>query len=121
MLAARQALLDRLFAALRTSLPQVAAAPAYRAALDTDVGRTLAFAGEQPVVIHSAPDLVAALRQVVRSNGKLRVEPDPGIAAGYRIATADGGLEIDATLEGWMERSRDRLAQAGLAALGKTD
>ena len=121
VLTARHELLERLFAALRKCLPQVTAAPEYRAALGTGVRRTLTFAGGQPVVIRCAPRLVPSLRQAIRSNGKLRVEADPGIAAGYRVATTGGGLEIDATLEGWMERSRDRLAQAGLAALEKAE
>lgn len=120
VLTARRGLLDRLFAALRKCLPPVTADPAYRAALAADVRRTLAFAGGQPVVIRCAPGLVSSMRQAIRSNGKLRVQADPGIAAGYRVATAGGGLEIDASLEGWMERSRDRLAQAGLATLGTT-
>lgn len=117
-LQARENLLDRFFTALRAILPRLAATPAYRAALAQDVARTLAFAGEQKAVIHCAPALTPYMRRLVKTNGRLRIKADPGIAGGFRVATADGGLEVDGTLEGRALRLRPRLALEALAALG---
>lgn len=117
-LQARENLLDRFFTALRAILPGLAATPAYRAALAQDVARTLAFAGEQKAVINCAPALTPHMRRLVKTNGRLSIKADPGIVAGFRVATADGGLEVDGTLEGRALRLRPRLALEALAALG---
>jgi vacuolar-type H+-ATPase subunit E/Vma4 len=117
-LAAREALLGRFFDQLRAALPAVAATAAYRAALAGDVARTLAFAGDRKVIVRCAPALTAALRRLIKTNGRLSIKPDPQIAAGFRVETADGGLEVDATLEGRALRLRPRLALEALEALG---
>lgn len=117
VLQARETLLERCFARLRAALPSLAATAAYRGALAGDVARTLAFAGDRKVIVRCAPALTAALRRLVKTNGRLSVTPDAQIAAGFRVATADGGLEVDATLEGRALRLRPRLALEALAAL----
>ncbi|HTL96187.1 MAG TPA: V-type ATP synthase subunit E family protein [Gemmatimonadaceae bacterium] len=116
VLAARAALLERLFAALRECLPGVAATPAYRETLAGDVMRAVRFAGGRPAVLRCAASLASALARVVKTNGKLRIEAVPDIAAGYRLVTTDGVLEVDATLEGALERLRPRIALAALTA-----
>ncbi len=117
-LQARAVLLDRFFTALAEALPTLAAGPAYRGALPRDVARTLAFAGEQEAVVHCAPALTALMRRLVKTNGRLSIKSDPRIAAGFEVRTADGGLEVDGTLEGRALRLRPRLALEALAALG---
>jgi len=118
VLQARETLLERCFAQLRAALPSLAATAAYRAALAGDVARTLAFAGDRKAIVRCAPALTTALRRLVKTNGRLSIKPDARIAAGFRVATADGGLEVDATLEGRTLRLRPRLALEALAALG---
>ena len=118
VLEARETLLERCFAQLRAALPSLAATAAYRGALAGDVARTLAFAGDRKVIVRCAPALTAALRRLVKTNGRVSIKPDARIAAGFRVATADGGLEVDATLEGRTLRLRPRLALEALAALG---
>ena len=118
VLQARETLLERCFAQLRAALPSLAATAAYRAALAGDVARTLAFAGDRKAIVRCAPALTTALRRLVKTNGRLSIKPDARIAAGFRVATADGGLEVDATLEGRALRLRPRLALEALAALG---
>lgn len=117
-LLARASLLDRFFTALEAALPALAAGAAYRETLPRDVARTLAFAGEQQAVVHCAPALTGQMRRLVKTNGRLRIDPDPHIAAGFRVVTADGALEVDGTLEGRAQRLRPRLAVEALAALG---
>ncbi len=117
-LQARESLLDRFFPQLWAALPALAATSAYRAALARDVARTLAFAGDRKALVHCAPALTSLMRRLVKANGRLSIKSDPRIAAGFKVATADGGLEIDGTLEGRALRLRPRLALEALAALG---
>jgi len=118
VLQARDALLERLFGELRAALPAIIGTAAYRAALPAAFTRTLAFAGDQAVIVHCAPALAALLRPLVKSHGGLTIHPDPELTAGFRITTTDGVLEVDGTLEGRVERLRPRLALEALAALG---
>ena len=117
VLEARGVLLERLFAELRKALPAIIGTAAYRAALPAVFARTLAFAGDQAVIVHCAPTLTPLLRRVIKSNGRLSIRADPNLATGFRIATTDGVLEVDGTLEGRAERLRPRLALEALAAL----
>ncbi len=117
VLEARGALLERLFGELRAALPAIIGTAAYRAALPAAFTRTLAFAGDQAVIVHCAPALAALLRPLVKSHGGLTIHPDPELGAGFRIATTDGVLEVDGTLEGRAELLRPRLALEALAAL----
>ena len=117
-LRAREHLLDRFFTTLRSTLPGLAATSVYRGALAQDLARTLTFAGEGEVVVHCAPALTTDIRRLMKTNGRLTIKTDPQIVAGFRVATADGALEVDATLEGRVLRLRPRLAVEALAALG---
>lgn len=117
VLSARAALLDRVFTALITELPRLAASAAYRAQLPSQVEDLLRFAGDDPVTVECAPALSTTLRQVIRTNGRLRIRPDSRIRAGFRLRTADGLIEIDASLENQVERLRPQLTLEALAAL----
>lgn len=117
VLAARGALLDRLFDRLRAELPAVARSAAYRAGLPRQLEHLKTFAGDRSVTVRCSPALVATMRNVVKRNGRLPIRPDVHITAGFRLSTADGTLEIDATLENRLERLRPQLALEALAAL----
>jgi len=117
VLAARAALLDRLFAGLRAKLPAVAASAAYRAALARQLEVLSAFAGDRPSTVRCNPALVATLRRAMKTKGRWPIRPDSSIAAGFRLTTTDGVLEVDATLETRLEQLRPRLALEALAAL----
>ena len=119
VLKTRAALLDRLFARLRAELSNVAASAPYRAQLPAQLKTSLGFAGDQPVTVRCNPALADTLRSVLRSsgngNGRLHLEPDRDIAAGFLLTTT--ALEIDATLENELERLRPRLALLALRML----
>jgi vacuolar-type H+-ATPase subunit E/Vma4 len=117
VLAARTALLSRVFQKLEEQLPRVAESAEYRARLAAQIEQLMPFAGGQPVTVRCSPDLAPALRAAVKTNGRSRIQPDAGIAAGFRLTTGDGVLEIDATLEGRLERLRPELALEALGAL----
>lgn len=117
VLNARAALLERVFAVLRVTLPAVAASPAYLAGLPGELARIAACIGEQAATIHCAGALAPALRRLITSNGHVRIRVDTSISAGFRTVTEDGTLEVDATLASRLERLRPRLALDALAAL----
>ena len=117
VLTARGALLDRLFDRLRAELPAVARSAAYRAGLPRQLEHLKTFAGNRSVAVSCNPALAPTLRNVVKTNGRLPIRADSEIAAGFRLTTADGTLEIDATLENRLERLRPQLALEALAAL----
>lgn len=117
VLAARAALLDRLFARVRAELPAVAASAAYRAGLARQLEHLSVFAGDRSITVRCSPALTATLRHVIKTNGRWPIRSDSHIAAGFRLTTADGTLEIDATLENRLERLRPQLALEALAAL----
>ena len=117
VLAARAALLDGLFARVRAELPAVAASAAYRAGLARQLEHLSVFAGDRSITVRCSPALTATLRHVIKTNGRWPIRADSHIAAGFRLTTADGTLEIDATLENRLERLRPQLALEALAAL----
>ena len=116
VLEARGVLLERLFAELRKALPAIIGTAAYRAALPAAFAHTLTYLGDQAAIVRCTPALAPLLRR--SSDGReVTVRPDPALAAGFRITTADGTLDVDGTLEGRAERLRPRLALEALAAL----
>jgi V/A-type H+-transporting ATPase subunit E len=117
VLEARAALLDRLFAALRATLPELARSPAYRRDLPKELERLSVFAGDQAVTIRCTPALTTTLQRLIKTNGHIHIRSDARIAAGFRVTTADGTLEVDGSLESRLERLRPRLALEALAAL----
>lgn len=117
VLAGRAAFLDRVFAELRAMLPALATTPSYRTRLAGDLARAVAFVGDQPATIHCPSALEPVLRDLIATNGHLRIHPDGEITTGFRVITTDGSLEVDDTLEGLLERQRPGLALAALAEL----
>lgn len=117
VLEARAALLDRFFVQVRAVLPQLVRSPAYRRYLATELPRLNAFAGDRAVTVRCTPALSTTLRRLIKPNGHVRIRGDARIVAGLVVATADGALEVDGSLERRLERLRPRLALAALAAL----
>jgi vacuolar-type H+-ATPase subunit E/Vma4 len=117
VLAARTALIDRVFAMLTAELPALAGSGAYQAQLPQRVENLLRFAGEGRVTLECSPALTTTLQRIVTTNGRLRIQPDAGIQAGFRLRAEDGSVEIDGSLETEVERLRPRLALEALAAL----
>jgi vacuolar-type H+-ATPase subunit E/Vma4 len=117
VLEARAALLDRVFRELRAVLPDIARSDAYRRNLAAQWRRLHAFVGDRPATVRAMPALTAALRRLIHTNGHIRVQPDSHMTAGFCVATVDGALEVDASLQSRLERLRPQLALEALAAL----
>jgi vacuolar-type H+-ATPase subunit E/Vma4 len=118
VLEARERLLDRVFAAARAALPQALAHQAYRAALPERLAAALACvegAGETALRVPAA--LATDVRAAVSRNGRVTVRVDQAAGSGFRLATADGSLEVDDTLETRLDAQRPRLARDVLRQL----
>jgi V/A-type H+-transporting ATPase subunit E len=116
VLEARERLLDRVFTAARTELPAAAAGPAYRAALPAALAGALAAVGNEPAVIHCPKMLVRDLERL-RPADRSSIEVDAAVGSGFRLATVDGAVEVDDTLEARLDRLRPMLARRVLARL----
>jgi vacuolar-type H+-ATPase subunit E/Vma4 len=118
VLEARERLLDRVFAATRSALPQALAHQAYRAALPQRLAAALSCvedAGEAALRVPAA--LAADVRAAISGNGRVTVRVDHTAGSGFRLATADGILEVDDTLETRLDTQRPRLARDVLRQL----
>ena len=118
VLTARQRLLERVFAAARDGLARAGEDPAYRDTIPARLERVLACVGGRPVDVQCAPALAGQLVAVAAERG-LAVCSDPGIRAGLRVATLDGALVVDDTLDGALERRRAELALGVLGDLAE--
>jgi len=117
VLAARDALLERVHAAVRARLPELVDDPAYRAVLSRDVRAALAYLGDEPVTLRCTPALADAVRALVADDARVRVEPGAAVGTGVRAVSADGAVEVDNTLEGRLDRLRARVSFAALHRL----
>lgn len=117
VLEARAALLDRVFRELRAGLPELARSAQYRRSLGAQWQRLHDFVGDRPATVRAMPALTATLRRLIHTNGRIRIQSDSHIAAGFCVTTADGALEVDGSLESRLERQRPQLALEALAAL----
>ncbi len=116
VLESRERLLERLFTAARVELPAAAAGPAYRATLPAALSGALAAVGNEPAVIR-CPEALARDLERLRPDDRASVVVDPATGSGFRLATADGAVEVDDTLEARLERLRPILARRVLAQL----
>jgi len=117
VLEARERLLERVFAAARGELPAAAAGPGYRAGLPAALDGALAAVGHEQVVIRCPEALARDLEQLRPESESVSVVVDPATGSGFRLTTADGAVEVDATLESRLDRLRPELARRVLAQL----
>jgi vacuolar-type H+-ATPase subunit E/Vma4 len=117
---ARARLLDRVFDAARELFPAAVGEAAYRDALPAQLAAALAAAGDDPAVVLGAKALIPRLRAALPRDSRAEVRADAGVGPGFRVTAADGAMEVDATLEGRLERLRPALAIVLIAGLGES-
>jgi vacuolar-type H+-ATPase subunit E/Vma4 len=119
VLEARERLLERVFTVARSGLPAAAAGAGYRAGLPAVLAGALAAVGGEEVVIRCPEALVSDLERLrPPTTPRARVVLDPEAGSGFRVASADGAVEVDDTLESRLDRLRPELARRVLAQLG---
>jgi vacuolar-type H+-ATPase subunit E/Vma4 len=109
VLAAREALLERLMDAARARLPEVARGTEYRAALPERLREALSYLGDEAAVVRCPSALAGTVRAALPVEARATVVPDDAVGSGFRAARADGGVEIDETLEARLADLRPRL------------
>jgi vacuolar-type H+-ATPase subunit E/Vma4 len=120
-LIARERLLARVFDAVRAALPDAIAKPSYHASLPTRVAAALAcFDEREAAVLHCPASLVAVLQSIVAGRATVTVQEGLAGGSGFRLATTDGTIEVDDTLESRLETTRPSLARKALRQLVPT-
>jgi vacuolar-type H+-ATPase subunit E/Vma4 len=117
VLEARARLLDRVFSAARTRFTGALVVAEYRAALPAQLADALGCLGDRPGTVRCHPDLLQELRRLVGNRTGIRVLPDPAVGSGFKVASEDGGVVIDGTLEDRLARLETRIKQEVLAQL----
>jgi vacuolar-type H+-ATPase subunit E/Vma4 len=110
VLEARQRLLDRVLAAARTRFPETLRAPAYRSGLPGQLAQALGCLGGRKGVLEVHPLIADQLRASLGSGSSVELRSDAGAGSGFRLRSADGTLEVEATLESELARQAARVA-----------
>jgi vacuolar-type H+-ATPase subunit E/Vma4 len=118
VLQARERLLGRVLGVARSRFPQVLGLPGYRATLPPQLAEALECLAERPGTLRCHPELRPELKRLAGTRRGVHIVPDPAVGSGFKLASDDGAMEIDATLEDRMARLENRLRQEVLAALG---
>jgi len=118
VLEARERLLERVLTAARARLPAAIASTAYRAVLPQHVAQGLRAIGDEPALIRCPVLLVPAVQAAVETRQNVSVRGEAGGGAGVIIATSDGAIEADNTLDARLDRLRPHLALEVLGRLG---
>jgi vacuolar-type H+-ATPase subunit E/Vma4 len=116
-LEARARFLDRVFTAARALFPATLASDAYHAVLPDHLAEALRALGDEAATIHCPGKMASAVRAAIKGRQHLTVKGDPAARPGITVVTADGVIEVDNTLDGRLERLRQRLCIEVLARL----
>jgi vacuolar-type H+-ATPase subunit E/Vma4 len=117
VLEARGRFLTRVFDSARALFPATIAGAAYRGVLPDHVAEALRALGNEAATIRCPQGMVSAVRAAIERKKHLTVTSDPAAPLGITAATADGVIEVDNTLDGRLDRLRQRLAIEVLARL----
>lgn len=121
VLEARERVLARIDAALRSALPRVIARPEYLAEFPSLVAGGLACLAEgEAVRVRTLTTLVPAVRAAWPAGRACTVTPDEGIGTGFRLTSEDGAVEIEETLEARYAARRTGVLREALRRLGVT-
>lgn len=117
-LTARRRARDRVLAAARAQLALTPDRADYRVSLPARFAAAVAAIGGQPARVRCPPRLTPLLTPLTAGQANLRIEADPALSGGFRIAADDGRVIVDDTLEERLAADGDALGQLALRALG---
>jgi vacuolar-type H+-ATPase subunit E/Vma4 len=109
-LAARHALLARIFERARALIPEMAASPAYREALPSHLEEALSYLEGSHACIRCQAAFSTTLQPTVARSAGARIVVDETVAPGLVAEAADGSVVVDNTLAARLERVREKLA-----------
>lgn len=117
MLEARERMLARVFARAEERFPEALRSAEYQAALSTRLNEALDCLAARAGTVRCHPKLEPALTPLLGTRQGIGLAVDPSIGSGFKVTSDDNSVEIDGTLEGRLERTRNRMKQAVMAAL----
>jgi len=120
MLEARERMLARVFARAQERFPEALLTGEYQAALSAQVDEALDCLAARPGTVRCHPKIEPSLAPLLGTRGNVTVTVDESVGSGFKVASNDGSVEIDGTLEGHLERTRNRMQQMVVAALEDT-
>lgn len=110
---ARARCLDRIFAAAHARLPAVVSTPAGAARLEADLHEALDYLPPGAATVFTAPAAAdVAHRTVAAQRPGTRVDIDRALETGTRVASDDGRMVIEVSLESRLDAMRRSLAIA---------
>ena len=118
VLAAREAMLERVFDAARTRLGEAARSSAATGLFERTLEESLLVVAGSPIVVRVSPALEAFVRERLAGREDVRLDVDGSTGSGFVVAAADGSVEVDGTLEGRLARLAPRLRVEVLRADG---
>lgn len=110
-LEARDRMLARVLDTARSRFGSLLPTATLRAALGAQVAQSLDCLATRAATIQAHPDLTGLVVQAVGNRSGVKVVADPGAGTGFRVASDDGTLAIDGTLEGRLVRMNRQLRQ----------
>jgi vacuolar-type H+-ATPase subunit E/Vma4 len=116
VLEAQKVLLERVFTAIRARLPAAVDGAGFEETVPARASAALAALGNEPAVIHCPASLVETLRRHLPAD-RATVVADDTCGSGFTVATADGAVLVDETLETHLERQRPAMARLALELL----
>ncbi len=120
LLGARERLLGRIDAELRRALPAAVGRPEYQGSLPQRVMAGLAcLAEDEQVTVRAPAALIPAIRKAWPRGRVSAITPDEAAGSGFRLASADGAVEIEETLEARYTSLRGVLMREALQQLGE--
>lgn len=103
-LTARKESLDGILARARALIVATVPEPEMRAGIARDAEAALQYAGPTDAVVRCHPDWAPLLRMVLARRPGVKVEASNEVGAGLVVRSADGAVEIDATLDNRLSR-----------------
>lgn len=116
VLTARARFLERLRAALESRLCTAVQDPEYLASIASELRAGMERLPNGRVVVRASPGLARAMSEMIPTIASgATVESAPDVGTGFVLASGDGRLEVDATLDTRLSHVWPRLAAAALA------
>jgi vacuolar-type H+-ATPase subunit E/Vma4 len=116
-LLARERMIERVLAAARARFPAALREPGFRSGLPAQVRQGLECLAGRPATFRCHPDLTLDIEPLVSDQPGIQLTPDPATGSGFSLLSADGALEINATLEDLLHRLDRRVRQEVLSRL----
>lgn len=119
VLEARERVLERVFEAARARFVPALASEDFLRELPDQWEQALACLGDRPGTLRCHPAIRSQLAGRLPPGGRVKLEADPAVGAGFRLLSEDGRVEIDGTLEDRLVRQATRMRQLVVRELGE--